>query len=105
MTLAGRTALITGAGGGIGSAVARAFATAGADLSLADLQPVTAIAAELKTAGRRVLETRCNVTQSNEVKALIDTTVATLRKIDVLVNVAGTVSFGPAETLAEAEWE
>ena len=105
MSLAGRTALITGAGGGIGSAVARAFAAAGADVSLADLQPVTALAAELKAAGRRVLETHCDVTQSNEVRALIDATLKSLGKIDVLVNVAGTVSFGPAETLAEAEWE
>jgi len=105
MSLAGRTALITGAGGGIGSAVARAFAAAGAGVSLADLQPVTALAAELKAAGRRVLETHCDVTQSNEVRALIDATLKSLGKIDVLVNVAGTVSFGPAETLAEAEWE
>ena len=105
MSLAGRTALITGAGGGIGSAVARAFAAAGADVSLADLQPVTALAAELKAAGRRVLETQCDVTQSNEVRALIDATLKSLGKIDVLANVAGTVSFGPAETLAEAEWE
>ena len=105
MSLAGRTALITGAGGGIGSAVARAFAAAGADVSLADLQPVTALAAEVKAAGRRVLETHCDVTQSNEVRALIDATLKSLGKIDVLANVAGTVSFGPAETLAEAEWE
>jgi len=105
MSLAGRTALITGAGGGIGSAVARAFAAAGADVSLADLQPVTALAAELKAAGRRVLETHCDVTQSNEVRALIDATLKSLGKIDVLANVAGTVSFGPAETLAEPEWE
>ena len=105
MSLAGRTALITGAGGGIGSAVARAFAAAGAGASLADLQPVTALAAELKAAGRRVLETHCDVTQSNEVRALIDATLKSLGKIDVLVNVAGTVSFGSAETLAEAEWE
>jgi 3-oxoacyl-[acyl-carrier protein] reductase len=105
MSLAGRTALITGAGGGIGSAVARAFAAAGADLSLADLQPVAALAAEVKATGRRVLDTPCDVTQSHEVKALINATLESLGKIDVLVNVAGTVSFGPAATLAEAEWE
>ena len=105
MGLAGRATLITGAGGGIGSAVARAFAAAGADVSLADLQPVTALAADLKAAGRRVLETQCDVTQANEVRALIYATLKSLGKIDVLVNVAGTVSFGSAETLAEAEWE
>jgi 3-oxoacyl-[acyl-carrier protein] reductase len=105
MTLAGRTALITGAGGGIGSAVARAFGAAGADLSLADIHPVNALADELGKVGRRVLDTPTDVTQSNQVSALVDATLKALGKIDVLVNVAGTVSFGPAETLAEAEWE
>jgi 3-oxoacyl-[acyl-carrier protein] reductase len=105
MTLAGRTALITGAGGGIGSAVARAFAAAGADLSLADIHPVNALADELRKAGSRVLDTPTDVTQSKQVGALVQATLASLGKIDMLVNVAGTVSFGPAETLAEAEWE
>jgi 3-oxoacyl-[acyl-carrier protein] reductase len=105
MILAGRTALITGAGGGIGSAVARAFAAAGADLSLADLKPVAALADELRASGRRVIDTPTDVTQSTQVKALVDATVNALGKIDVLVNVAGTVSFGSAEALAEAEWE
>src|SRR5258706_3958579 len=104
-TLNGRTALITGAGGGIGSAVARAFATAGADLSLADRKPVAALADELRAQGRRVVDTPTDVTQAAQVNALIQATLQTLGKIDVLVNVAGTVSFGPAETLAEAEWE
>ncbi len=105
MTLAGRTALITGAGGGIGTAVARAFAAAGADLSLADIQPVTALADEMRATGRRVLDTPTDVTQSSQVNALVQATLKALGRIDVLVNVAGTVSFGPAETLAEAEWE
>lgn len=105
MTLAGRTALITGAGGGIGSAVARAFAAAGADLSLADLQPVATLAAELRAHGRRVLDTPTDVTQAAQVTGLIDATMQSLGSVDVLVNVAGTVSFGAAQTLAEAEWE
>jgi len=105
MSLAGRTALITGAGGGIGSAVARAFAAAGADLSLADLKPVAALADELRAQGRRVVDTPTDVTQAAQVGALIQATLKALRKIDVLVNVAGTVSFGAAATLPEAEWE
>jgi len=105
MSLAGRTALITGAGGGIGSAVARAFAAAGADLSLADLKPVAALADELRAQGRRVVDTPTDVTEAAQVGALIQATLKALRKIDVLVNVAGTVSFGAAATLPEAEWE
>ena len=105
MNFAGRTALVTGAGGGIGSAVARAFAAAGADLSLADLKPVPALAAEVQAAGRRVLDMPTDVTQSAQVSALIRATLEAFGKIDVLVNVAGTVSFGAAQTLSEAEWE
>ena len=71
MTLAGRTALITGAGGGIGGAVARAFAAAGADLSLADIKPVAVLAGELRAQGRRVVETPTDVTQPKQVNALV----------------------------------
>ena len=99
MTLAGRTALITGASGGIGSAVARAFAAAGADLSLADLKPVAPLADELRAGGRRVIDTPTDVTQASQVKALVDATVKSFGRIDVLANVAGTISFGSAEAL------
>ncbi len=105
MTLAGRTALITGAGGGIGGAVARAFAAAGADLSLADIKPVAALAEAMRAQGRRAIDVPTDVTQALQVRALIRDSVKALGKIDILVNVAGTLSFGSAESLAEAEWE
>jgi len=105
MTFAGRTVLITGAGGGIGGAVARAFAAEGADLSLADIKPVAALADAMRAQGRRVVETPTDVTQPKQVNALVQATLKSLGRIDILVNVAGTVSFGAAETLPEAEWE
>ena len=105
MSLAGRVALITGAGGGIGSAVARAFAANGADLSLADIKPVVALAEEIRATGRRVCDTPTDVTQSAQVNALVDATLEQFGRIDVLVNVAGTISFGSAQALAESEWD
>ena len=105
MRFAGRTALITGAGGGIGGAVARAFAVEGADLGLADIKPVAALADALRGQGRRVIDVPTDVTQAVQVQALVRDSVKALGRIDILVNVAGTVSFGSAESLAEAEWE
>ena len=105
MSLAGRVALITGAGGGIGTAIARAFAANGADLSLADLKPVVALAEEIRATGRRVCDTPTDVTQSAQVNALVDATLEQFGRIDVLVNVAGTISFGSAQALAESEWD
>jgi NAD(P)-dependent dehydrogenase (short-subunit alcohol dehydrogenase family) len=105
MGLEGRVALITGAGGGIGSAVAHCFAAAGADLRLADLKPVTALTAELSAHNRRIIDTPTDVTQSDQVRALVDSTLNAFGRIDVLVNVAGIVSFGSAQALAEAEWD
>ena len=105
MRLAGRTALITGAGGGIGSAVAQAFAAEGADLGLADIKPVAAVADAVRARGRRAIEIATDVTQAAQVHALVRDSLNALGKIDILVNVAGTVSFGSAESLPEAEWE
>ena len=105
MRLAGKTALITGAGGGIGSAVARAFAAEGADLCLADLKAVPQLVAELSARGRKVIDVPADVTREDTVQALVLAAVDALGKVDILVNVAGTVSFGPAETLPSAEWD
>jgi 3-oxoacyl-[acyl-carrier protein] reductase len=66
---------------------------------------VAALTDELRAQGRRVVDTPTDVTQAAQVNALIRATLQTLGKIDVLVNVAGTVSFGGAATLPEPEWE
>ncbi len=105
MKLAGRVAIITGAGGGIGSATARAFAREGAELCLADLHTTAALAAELAAAGRRAVEVPTDVTRKDSVAALVERAIAAYGKVDVLVNVAGTVSFGSAEAIDEAEWD
>lgn len=101
-TLAGRVALVTGAAGGIGSAVARAFAAAGADLALLDTAPPEALAAEL---GGRSIALAADVTRRQQIIDAVARTTAELGRLDILVNVAGIVSFGAAATLAEAEWD
>lgn len=103
--LSERVALITGAAGGIGSAVARRFAQEGALVALADRTPPHALQKEIVDAGGDALALAVDVTKSAEVSAMVERTLARFGRIDILVNVAGIVSVGDAETLAEAEWD
>lgn len=104
-SLAGRVALVTGAAGGIGGAVSRAFAAAGADLALLDTIPPEALATELAIFGGHPLALGADVTRREEAVDAVARTVGKLGRLDILVNVAGVVSFGAAATLDEAEWD
>jgi 3-oxoacyl-[acyl-carrier protein] reductase len=103
--LTGRVALVTGAAGGIGSAVSIAFARHGADLCLLDSHPPQALAAQIAETSRRVLSCQADVTRRVELDEAVGRTVTAFGRLDILVNVAGVVSFGAAATLAEAEWD
>ena len=106
MSLKGRVAIITGAAGGIGSAVARAFAREGAHLGLCDVADLTKIDNELKATGP--IQTRCatiDATDKRQVVNYVRDIESAFGGVDILVNVAGIVSFGAAESLAEAEWD
>ena len=105
MRLQGRVALITGAAGGIGGAIARRFAAEGADLALAGRRGCAAVARDVAAAGRRVIDLTVDVTDCAALMAMAERTLAECGKIDILVTVAGVVSLGNAETLAEAEWD
>lgn len=105
MRLRDRVALVTGAAGGIGGAVARAFAREGASLCLADRTGTRVIATDLARTGARTIEAVLDVTRRAEVDAAVEATLAAFGRLDILVNVAGVVSMGPAATLDEAEWD
>jgi 3-oxoacyl-[acyl-carrier protein] reductase len=100
--LSGRVALVTGAAGGIGRAVALAFAQQGADLCLADIVAADEVAASV---GERAIVQRMDVTRRADIDAAVQAAHAAFGRLDILVNVAGIVSFGPAATLAEEEWD
>ena len=105
MRLQGRVAIITGAAGGIGAAVARRFAAEGADLCLAGRRGCAAVAAELGQTGRRVIDVQTDVTDRTANQAMVTRALEVFGRVDILVTVAGVVSQGNAETLAEAEWD
>jgi 3-oxoacyl-[acyl-carrier protein] reductase len=96
-SLRGKTAVITGAGSGIGAAIARLFASEGADLALLDLDPEQAdrVATECTALGVKALARRVDVTDSDDVKAAIDAAAEELGGLDILVSSAGILDETP----------
>jgi 7-alpha-hydroxysteroid dehydrogenase len=89
--LDGRVALVTGAGRGIGQAIALAFAEQGADVvvSARTESEIEATAATAHRFGRRALALPCDVTDAAQLEALVAQTLAELGRLDLLVNNAG----------------
>lgn len=104
----GKTVLITGAGRGIGRALALGFAREGADLLLCSRTPaeLNAVAAEVRALGARVRAERCDVSDSTQVAAFVAGGAKEFDRIDVLINNAGML--GPIKPLVEvsdADWK
>ncbi|MFA4965468.1 MAG: SDR family NAD(P)-dependent oxidoreductase [Thermoleophilia bacterium] len=104
--LGGKAVVITGAAGGIGAAVARRFAAAGATLVLGDLDAVALeeLAGEL-AAVCTVHALTCDVSVPAECRNLLATAAEDAGRVDVLVNAAGVWTEGPSEATTEAEWD
>ena len=100
--LAGRVALVTGAGQGIGRAVARALAAEGVRVAAAD-RSATGVE-ELAAACPGVLPQVADVTDARRVDALVDTAERLLGPLDLLVNVAGVLHTGDVVDTSDDDW-
>lgn len=104
--LAGKVAVVTGASGGMGRAMAAAFAAAGAAVALLDRDAAgcEALAAELSAGGARTLVLGCDTTDEASVRTAAEAVAARLGPPDILVNNAGILRPGPLDSLGLAEW-
>jgi len=91
MKLKDKAAIVTGAGQGIGRAIALAMAREGAKICVADLNPETAnkVAAEIKGMGGKAIAVQVDITSLEQVKKTVEKTIAELGCVDILVNNVG----------------
>lgn len=91
MKLSGRTAIVTGAGSGMGRAIAKLFAEEGARVVAVDMNgdSVEAVALEIKASGGEAVGVAGNVTKQEDIDKMVETATSTFGSLDILVNNAG----------------
>ncbi|MCE7791314.1 SDR family oxidoreductase [Salipaludibacillus sp. CUR1] len=105
--LQGKTAIITGGGRGLGEQIAKAFAEAGANIVLCSrkVEACEAVSAQLQEEGVKTLALKCDITNSEDVQQVIERTLGTFGKIDILVNNSGATWGAPAEEMPAEAWK
>jgi NAD(P)-dependent dehydrogenase (short-subunit alcohol dehydrogenase family) len=105
--LAGRTAVITGGGRGIGAATAIGLAEAGAVVAVAgrNEEQVVDVVAQMRESGLPAFAFRCDVTDPRQVRDLALSAREAMGRVDILVNNASTATSNPLGRITLAEWE
>jgi len=106
--LTGQVALVTGAGRGIGAAIALGLAQSGCDVALVDIDPsggMPDVATAIREAGRRALSLEADVTSMAGADACIATTVRDLGRVDILVCNAGITRDAMSWKMTEEAWD
>jgi 3-oxoacyl-[acyl-carrier protein] reductase len=104
MRLNGRIAIVTGAAGGLGSAIAARLVEEGATVCLVDRLDPTEVVESVTRPDRRAIGIVADLTDSHAVADVIEQTLRAFGRIDVLVNVAGVESHGSSSDVTEEEW-
>ena len=105
--LHGKVAIVTGGNGGLGRGMALGLASAGANIVIAarNQAKTAGVAAELRQQyGVQVLELHVDVCKEADITAMVEQTLHTFDRIDILLNNAGTNIRKPPEALTAADW-
>ncbi|MCZ1265789.1 MULTISPECIES: SDR family oxidoreductase [Paenibacillus] len=108
MRLQDKVAVVTGAGSGMGKAIATLYAQEGAKVVVSDINEASAqaVAEDIKANGGEATFVVANVAKEEDIQNLIDTTVNTYGTVDILVNNAGIMdSMEPAGDIVDDKWE
>lgn len=105
--LAGKIALVTGGGRGLGEAICRMLGQAGAIAVVADIREDLAetVALEIQADGGKAIALRLDVCDEHQAKAAIDQVIQQFGRLDILINNAGTDVTLPVNELAIADWD
>ncbi|WP_419872006.1 2-dehydro-3-deoxy-D-gluconate 5-dehydrogenase KduD [Candidatus Pristimantibacillus sp. PTI5] len=104
--LTGKTAVVTGAGRGLGAAVALGLAEAGADVALVtNSTPADKTADAVRALGRKAITIQADVSDRSKLAGIIDRTLEELGRIDILVNNAGIIRRTPASEHSYEDWQ
>ena len=108
MNFSGKTAIVTGGSRGIGRAVCLELARGGANVVLCyagNEEAARATAAECEALGASVLTVKCDVSDSAQVKTLVDSAITAYGRVDILVNNAGITRDGLLMTMKEEDFD
>src|SRR4051812_13239267 len=105
--LAGKVAIVTGAGGALGAGIARGLAQQGTAVILADVkvEATEEVAAQIRDEGGRALAVVCDISQSSAVAAMVQQAAAAYGGVDILVNNAAIYPRRAWTEITEEEWD
>jgi NAD(P)-dependent dehydrogenase (short-subunit alcohol dehydrogenase family) len=105
--LSGKACVVTGAGAGIGEAIAVRLAEDGAQVAIADIDGDSAerVAARLREKGAEAFAGQVDVSNTDEVRGFVDAAARRFGRLDAIVNNAGVAIPGSAEHITEADWD
>lgn len=107
MILQGKAAIVTGAGRGIGRAIALGLAARGAKVAVVDLDPATAeaVAGEIRLAGGEAFHAVCDVAHVDQIRKMFESMVSAMGDLDILVNAAGMQTTTACIDYTEENWD